>query len=232
MSATWCMECGLKGEPTPAAVILGCEEMCIAHARSAGYSEEEIELHRLATQPPAPPAPPGTRVTTQKKATTATPSLEERLTEYNKAPLAEPVPQEIRVIAAGLDVSPETLNKQLGKITYKEPLTTAIPGEIKTVSKASHWCSTCRKVIRSDSPDGLCKQCRGGPSPKSHRGNVARPKKPPKAAPAARPAETNPERPTLTTLLVSEAQLVRMFAALPIEDKALVLQIYLREAEP
>jgi hypothetical protein len=215
MSTNWCLECGVKGEPTPAAVILGREEMCIAHARAAGYSQQEIDDARIVAMPAPIPAP--RQEQTAKAKAKATPRKE--------------TPEQTTSAA---EDRPESFLESVLALVAKPLAGAETPREIETMtrakahSRASRWCTNCKKALRKDSKSDVCRACRVDQHHKGKRGPYKKATEPANGT----AVESKAQRPALATLLVSDAQLVRMFAALPIEDKALVLQIYLREAEP
>jgi hypothetical protein len=223
MSTSWCLECGVKGEPTPAAVILGREEMCLAHARAAGYSQQEIDDARIVAMPAPIPAP------RQEQTAKATPRKE--------------TPEQTTSAA---EDRPESFLESVLALVAKPLAGAETPREIETMtrakahSRASRWCTNCKKALRKDSKSDVCRACRTGVARgPHHKGKRVPYKKATEPAngtakdqmPCDPPLLATDAKPALATLLVSEAQLVRMFAGLPIEEKALVLQMYLREAE-
>ena len=94
-------------------------------------------------------------------------------------------------------------------------------------AKEQSWCSECGEPVRSNAVDGMHKACReGGNGHAQKRG--PQPKLPPPSKPdAIVPVGAAVPNGALGTLVVSEAQMARMFNGLPLEAKVAALQAYL-----
>ena len=199
MGQQWCMGCGVKGKATPVAILLLGEPYCIPCARDGGVGEPEIAAApKIVAQASSPTRPAGYLPGKQK------PGAKVEVKSAGEVEAAAPVVPDVQVA-------------QESEATEEEPMANCSCGK---PARHRGRCLSARKVAIERGRKRASAQANG----KERAGGAST-----KQATVALSVAGNGNghalaTETTATLRVSEAQMVRMFTSLSVEDKARLLQ--------